>query len=177
MAIQPVEALVEPFHIIKKDLGYYLLRTLATYGLMTLFSFIIISITGFMFTILIISTGITLENLEDVSIVNKQDKDTIEWDDLQQRWVNIQPPNDINIYEDDGILQGNRTVDKSSNSLDFTGTGKFRAESQINGKNIFLRMDDDIQQLGVYGFTGFTEDPINNINSSKSDEYDFIHKR
>jgi len=68
MAIKPVNALVEPFQILKKDLGYYLLRTLAGLGIIILGSFIFGIIAGASLISALAAAGITETNITTTNV-------------------------------------------------------------------------------------------------------------
>ena len=68
MAIKPVDALVEPFQILQKDFGYYLLRTLAALGIIMLGAFIFGIIAGASLISALTAAGITETNITQDNI-------------------------------------------------------------------------------------------------------------
>jgi hypothetical protein len=63
MAIKPVDALVEPFQLLKKDFGYYLLRTLVMLGIVITASFVFGLIAGASLISAFAALGITNLNI------------------------------------------------------------------------------------------------------------------
>lgn len=54
-----------------------------------------------------------------------------------------------NVYDDDGTLSGNRTVNQDGKTMQFSDVGKYQLRKAVNGNQFFFDFDENVFKVGV----------------------------